>query len=246
MPRLLSQPDGERLLTDLRHVTETLHAAALQGQLGLSGLLSWLRSRADEAGGDLDQERSRRLDTDAAAVQVVTVHASKGLEFPVVFVPYGWDAAGRRVARAARRAGTRRTGGGRCSSAASSTRRTRRRASELDAEEAGEELRLLYVAVTRAVSELVLWWSPSSKTEQGPLHRLLFCPDPSAVPTSVKVPDDAKALAHLRGARAGRRAGAPDAIPSAGPRRPRRSASWCWRRSPAGSTCRGGGRRTAG
>ncbi|MCW2608069.1 MAG: exodeoxyribonuclease beta subunit, partial [Frankiales bacterium] len=70
--------------------------------------------------------------------------------------------------------------------------------SELDAEDAGEELRLLYVAVTRAVSELVLWWCPSTKTEGGPLHRLLFCDDPSRVPQTVKVPDDAKALAHLR------------------------------------------------
>ncbi|MCW2605567.1 MAG: exodeoxyribonuclease beta subunit, partial [Frankiales bacterium] len=197
VPRLLSQPDGERLLTDLRHVTEALHAAALQGQLGLSGLLGWLRSRSDEAGGDLDQERSRRLDTDAAAVQVVTVHASKGLEFPVVLVPYGWDATG---------GGTRErwprghdADGGRTLFVGGSDHPGHKAAcGELDAEDAGEELRLLYVAVTRAVSELVLWWCPSTKTEGGPLHRLLFCDDPSQVPQTVKVPDDAKALAHLR------------------------------------------------
>ncbi|MCW2777940.1 MAG: exodeoxyribonuclease beta subunit, partial [Frankiales bacterium] len=197
VPRLLSQPDGERTLTDLRHVTETLHAAALQAQLGLSGLLGWLRSRSEEAGGDQDQERSRRLDTDEAAVQVVTVHASKGLEFPVVLVPYGWDPPG---------GGTRErwprghASDGRRTLFVGGPEHPEHKAAcrELDAEDAGEELRLLYVAVTRAVSELVLWWSPSTKTEGGPLHRLLFCDDPSQVPQTVKVPDDAKALAHLR------------------------------------------------
>ena len=38
-------------------------------------------------------DRSRRLDSDAAAVQIATVHASKGLEFPLVYLPYAWDAA---------------------------------------------------------------------------------------------------------------------------------------------------------
>ena len=37
------------------------------------------------------EERSRRLDSDADAVQVVTIHRSKGLEFPVVYVPFAWD-----------------------------------------------------------------------------------------------------------------------------------------------------------
>ena len=89
--RLLGQLDGERRLTDLRHVGEALHAAAMAGQLGLTASLEWLRRRVDESDKDSGLERSRRLDSDAAAVQVVTVHASKGLEFPVVFVPFAWD-----------------------------------------------------------------------------------------------------------------------------------------------------------
>src|SRR6185369_13579307 len=89
--RVLGQPDGERLLTDLRHIAQALHEAALEGQLGLTALLAWLRRRREEASREGGQERSRRLETDADAVQVITVHTSKGLEFPVVMVPFAWD-----------------------------------------------------------------------------------------------------------------------------------------------------------
>ena len=41
------------------------------------------------------------------------------------------------------------------------------------ADEAGEDLRLLYVAATRAISRLVLWWAPTWNTRSSPLHRLL-------------------------------------------------------------------------
>ena len=58
---------------------------------GPAALVEWLRHRIDEAAADVGLERSRRLDSDAAAVQVITVHRSKGLEFPVVYVPFGWD-----------------------------------------------------------------------------------------------------------------------------------------------------------
>ena len=90
-PRLLAQLEGERLLTDLRHVGEAVHAAAMAEQFGLTAALEWLRHRVSDAATDQSVERSRRLDSDAAAVQVVTVHASKGLEFPIVYVPFGWD-----------------------------------------------------------------------------------------------------------------------------------------------------------
>jgi exodeoxyribonuclease V beta subunit len=195
--RLLGRPDGERQVTDRRHVAEALHAEALSGQLGISGLLAWLRQQVDEAGGDMDQERSRRLDTDADAVQVVTVHASKGLEFPAALVPFGWDTFGggtrERLPRFYDAGGRRiRHIGGTNAPGFAAARRAE------DDECAGEELRLLYVAATRAASRLLLWWAPSSKTHTSPLHRLLFSGDPrQPIPPFLVVPEDSAAVARF-------------------------------------------------
>ena len=189
--RILAEVDGERRLTDLRHVGESLHGAALAGQLGLTAALEWLRRRVEEAVNDVSLDRSRRLDSDAAAVQIVTVHASKGLEFPVVFVPFGWDRfvgeeriprfhddAGRRV---------RNVGGPSLPSFGHDARRA-------ESEELGEDLRLLYVALTRAQASVTAWWAPSKQnTTKSPLHRVLFGAGP-LLPESVRVPADRDAL----------------------------------------------------
>jgi exodeoxyribonuclease V beta subunit len=193
--RLLGQVDGERRLTDLRHVGEALHAASMSGQLGLTAGLEWLRHRVEEAEEDSSVERGRRLDSEAAAVQVVTVHASKGLEFPVVLAPFGWDKhvfdpdiplfheenSGLRV----RNVGGRNSPGFR-----------QDQARHRD-EEFGEDLRLLYVALTRAQSQVIAWWAPSTRnTICAPLHRLLFTESPAnGVPERRPVPSDSKALA---------------------------------------------------
>jgi exodeoxyribonuclease V beta subunit len=89
--QLLRTVDGERQLTDLRHLAQSLHAASVDEELGVAALVEWLQRRIADAGTDPTEERSRRLESDADAVQVVTVHRSKGLEFPVVYVPFGWD-----------------------------------------------------------------------------------------------------------------------------------------------------------
>ena len=89
--RLLSvtgQPGGgERLLTDLLHLAELLQQAAVQLD-GEHALIRYLaEQRADPAGGTGDA-RQIRLESDADLVQVVTVHKSKGLEYPLVFLPF--------------------------------------------------------------------------------------------------------------------------------------------------------------
>ena len=91
--RILCEPTGERDLTDLGHIAELLHAEASTGQLGPPALRAWLARRIEEAGIETAdaEDRSRRLDSDADAVQVLTIHRAKGLEFPVVYCPYLWD-----------------------------------------------------------------------------------------------------------------------------------------------------------
>jgi exodeoxyribonuclease V beta subunit len=190
--RLLATADGERELTDLRHVGEALHAAAVRAQLGSAALVEWLQHRISEASGDSAEERSRRLESDADAVQVVTVHSSKGLEFPLVYVPFGWDRHVRDTPDPLRLHdddGTRlldvggETGDG----------YARRRLLH-EQEELGEELRLLYVAMTRAQCQVVTWWAPSTNTPTSALHRLLFGffapgeqpPDHAAVPSDAE------------------------------------------------------------
>jgi exodeoxyribonuclease V beta subunit len=195
--RVLGHVDGERLLTDLRHIAEALHEAALQGQLGLTALLAWLGRRRDEAGNEGGQDRSRRLETDAAAVQVITVHTSKGLEFPVVMVPFAWDLWSRHEPATAvfhdeHDHRVRDVGGGGSPGWAAHVRKHKQ-------EEEDDELRLTYVAMTRAQSHLLLWWAPTWNTPHSPLHRLLLHNDPLVVaPQSINVPDDAAALAAFR------------------------------------------------
>src|SRR5207249_4057048 len=90
--RILAGREGERRLTDLRHVGQLLHAAASAEQLGITALTAWLRRRITEASDDTsDEERSRRLESDAEAVQVLTIHRSKGLEFPPAYLPSLWE-----------------------------------------------------------------------------------------------------------------------------------------------------------
>ena len=196
--RLLAVEQGERRLTDLRHLAQSLDRAATEPALGLSSLVAWLAERVEDPDTGDVADRSRRLETDAAAVQVVTVHASKGLEFPVVYLPFGWDSTTSSTPATLRLhdAQARRVldVGGKGGPGWDA------RKAQAEAEDDGEELRLLYVAVTRAQCQVVAWWAPSAGASASPLQRLLMgrAQGEAGPAARARVPEDAAALATLR------------------------------------------------
>lgn len=85
--RFAGKKDGERQLTDLLHLAELLQ----QASRGLDGELALLRYFKDHLAGELalDADAMKlRLESDEALVRVVTIHKSKGLEYPLVFLPF--------------------------------------------------------------------------------------------------------------------------------------------------------------
>ncbi|MGN6161041.1 MAG: UvrD-helicase domain-containing protein, partial [Marmoricola sp.] len=185
--RMLSRADGERRFTDLHHVGQVLHEAAQADGLGLAALAQWLRVERRLA--KRSSERARRLDTDSDAVQILTIHGSKGLQFPVVYLPFAfnrWISDDRDMLVYHR-------DGVRCADVGGAPAPEVMRASLR--EDAAEELRLTYVALTRAQSQVVLWWAPTRDAANGGISRLLLgrSAGASEVPDSVAVPTDAEA-----------------------------------------------------
>jgi exodeoxyribonuclease V beta subunit len=198
--RMLGLHDGERALTDLRHVGQLLHTAAAEEQLGTSALTAWLRSRIAEADADTsDEERSRRLESDAEAVQVLTIHRSKGLEFPIVYLPFLWEPGflprePQPVFFHDPAAGDARTLDVGLEGADYESHRE-----QFTREQRGEDLRLAYVALTRACHQAVVWWAGYRDSRNSPLGRLLFSRDDDGevAPSGSFTPDDAAVTARL-------------------------------------------------
>ena len=86
LANVLAQPMGERLATDLRHLVELLNARDRTRRSGPADLALWLRLQRDESGKEFEQ----RLETDDNAVRIETVFVSKGLQYPVVLLPFAW------------------------------------------------------------------------------------------------------------------------------------------------------------
>lgn len=83
--RLLQAEDGERRLTDFRHLAELLQQKATELD-GMSALVNWYEQALIE--NNANEEAQLRLESEQNLVQIVTIHKSKGLEYPVCFIPF--------------------------------------------------------------------------------------------------------------------------------------------------------------
>ncbi|MDY6955133.1 MAG: 3'-5' exonuclease, partial [Thermodesulfobacteriota bacterium] len=177
LSRLMSFADGERRNTNVLHLSEVLHEASMGRKLSSAGLLKWLSDQRDEQTRPR-QEHQLRLETDEKAVKLVTIHKSKGLEYPVVFCPFLWD--GSRVSRSRQPFAFH--------DEADNMQLTLDLGStEMDAhlllaekEQLAENLRLFYVALTRAKSRCHVVWGRFKDAETSAPAYLLHQPRPWA------------------------------------------------------------------
>lgn len=153
---LLATRGGERRLTDILHISELLQEAASQLE-SEHALVRWLAQHIAEPDSNAASQQMR-LESDKHLVQIVTIHKSKGLEYPLVWLPF--------IARFRKQ-----------DQAFYHDRETFAAVLDLgqdeaslelaEAERLAEDLRLLYVALTRAVWHCNLGVAPLSSRKSG-------------------------------------------------------------------------------
>jgi exodeoxyribonuclease V beta subunit len=183
LQNLLSAGEGERHLTDLDHIAELLTGALPPGaEAGQA-----LRVLDDLVTHDDDRAEAtmRRIDSDARAVQITTIHSAKGLEYPIVLLPFAFKRARAPITPHSYTS----VGGQRTIDVASLVlwdeglldptnkatardQKARVRHTRFDIE--GDELRLLYVSLTRAMHRLEVWWAPMPDAPGSALARVLL------------------------------------------------------------------------
>lgn len=170
VPRRLLAAGDERQLTDLLHLAELLQQASalLEGEHALVRHLA--EQRGDEAAAA--DTRQLRLESDADLLKVVTVHKSKGLEYPLVFVPF---ASAFRAAKADDLPLKWHDDDGRLHVALAADAAV---LASVDRERLGEDLRKLYVALTRARFACWIGVAPLKNLERSALGYLLAGGEP--------------------------------------------------------------------
>jgi len=151
--RLAAQADSDRRLTNLLHLGELLQQSS-RGLPGFESLLSWFHAQLQESE---DDETQLRLESDEALVKIVTIHASKGLEYPIAFVPFLWASKPRQADKRAKQGLSFHNAAEEpCLALDADGIANNLCAAEM--ERLAEDVRLVYVALTRARAKLYCVW----------------------------------------------------------------------------------------
>ncbi len=169
---------GERALTNYYHLIELLHYAESDNGFSPVFLLKWFVREQNKARKNASLEELR-LETDDSAVSIVTIHRSKGLEWPVVYLPYLWDGRiGPDNVRGCLFHDPDKDYNEKFDMGYSGNERAVQLA---DYEARAEDVRLLYVALTRAASMVKVLWGRFNSVGSSALGHILH---------GTSVPDD--------------------------------------------------------
>ena len=139
--RLLAYPDGERRISNVLQLSELIHQSARNNMLGMVETLRWFKKQKLNANSN---ETELRLESDDDLVKIVTIHKSKGLEYPIVYCPY----VGMSNKVNSDKVFSFNKNGQACLEIGSADSEEHKALKK--AEESAEDTRLLYVALTRA------------------------------------------------------------------------------------------------
>lgn len=186
LQRLLKQADGERQLTNFLHLAELIQAESSRQNHHIEAVIQWLAQQR-EASATEDETAQLRLESDAALVKIMTIHSSKGLEFPIVFCPFSWAAKStKHKADIVEFHDPQQHHQPSVALAEPLLSEAQRIAEQ---EQQAEALRLLYVALTRAKERCIIVWGNVKEVQQSALYQLLHA-EPS-----VTMREDLQALA---------------------------------------------------
>jgi exodeoxyribonuclease V beta subunit len=143
----------ERQLTNIYHLIELTHQAAVNDHLGINKTLDWLHAAQHK--NSSSEAQQLRLESDEDAVKIVTMHRSKGLEYPIVFCPFLWQRSDR--LHREKQSITCHDNDKMIVDLGSEHFEKHREQAVM--EELAEDLRVVYVAVTRAKYRCYLAWA---------------------------------------------------------------------------------------
>jgi len=165
---MVAKQNGERRLTNLLQLAELLQQEA-QSRVSMSSLLAWFEEQCQQS-DERSDDAQLRLENDGNLVQISTIHAAKGLEYAIVFVPYLWDCKPRKLNHdllpyydEAKQHHYLALNG------------SDKQLKTAEKERLAEDMRLLYVALTRASHKLYLaWGSVGGDAPNSALAHLLY------------------------------------------------------------------------
>ena len=168
--QLLAHAMGERCLTNISHLLDLLQAHAFASRCTPGELLEWFTLQR-LGSGTLTEEALLRLESDQDLVQVLTIHKSKGLQFPVVYCPFLWAASS--SFESIDWVEFHQLSGSRQASLDLGGPDYDQHREQSLVETFAEEVRVLYVALTRAIHHCVVVWGQAVGAENSALRQLL-------------------------------------------------------------------------